>query len=232
MYVVTGSSSGLGREIYRVLKEKENFVIGLDLKDSDFIVDVSNFKSIENFVNQIPKETKEIFGLITSAGVCQGNNIINTNYFGSIDLINALSKKIKIENVVLVGSTLIKLNLIDKILLNYLIENNKDKANEYVLLNKIDDLTTYITSKKALEIYCNEKSKKIDIRINIVNPGLLDTKMTSIFIKNSFFKKIFINKFNKEMPKLINLYDVTNLIYFLLKNKSIYRQSIFIDEGF
>ena len=87
--VVTGSSSGLGFEISKILLESENHsVIGLDINkteiqsdDFHFIEsDLSNRSSVNQLVEEIGKLSgNSLYGIVNVAGISVGKSIVGMN---------------------------------------------------------------------------------------------------------------------------------------------------------
>ncbi|MGB1589422.1 MAG: SDR family NAD(P)-dependent oxidoreductase [Candidatus Poseidoniaceae archaeon] len=87
--VVTGSSSGLGFEISKILLESENHsVIGLDIKKTEiqsddfyFIEsDLSNRSSLNQLVEEIGKLSgNSLYGIVNVAGISVGKSIVGMN---------------------------------------------------------------------------------------------------------------------------------------------------------
>ena len=87
--VVTGSSSGLGLEISKILLESgSHSVIGLDINKSDiqnsdfhFIKsDLSNRTNVNKLVEEIGKLThNSLYGIVNVAGISVGKSIVGMN---------------------------------------------------------------------------------------------------------------------------------------------------------
>tara|TARA_B100000700_G_C14816638_1_gene747827 strand:- start:41 stop:751 length:711 start_codon:yes stop_codon:yes gene_type:complete len=87
--VVTGSSSGLGLEISKLLLESENHsVIGLDINKSEiqsndfhFIKsDLSNRTNVNKLVEEIGKISENsLYGIVNVAGISVGKSIVGMN---------------------------------------------------------------------------------------------------------------------------------------------------------
>ncbi len=112
--ILTGAGSGIGKELTVQLLSKGATVIGLDInkenldklkaeinnneKLSTYVVDISNEKSVNDFVGEILKENESIDGLINNAGIIQPfvkvdklesdiiDKIMNVNFYGPLRL--------------------------------------------------------------------------------------------------------------------------------------------------
>jgi len=88
-FVVTGSSSGLGLEISKMLLDSDNHsVIGLDINETEiqstdfhFIEsDLSNRSSVNKLVEEISKLSGDsLYGLVNVAGISVGKSIVGMN---------------------------------------------------------------------------------------------------------------------------------------------------------
>ena len=87
--IVTGSSSGLGLEISKILLESENYsVIGLDVNETEiqsnnfhFIEsDLSNRTSVDQLVEEISNLSGHyLYGIVNVAGISVGKSIVGMN---------------------------------------------------------------------------------------------------------------------------------------------------------
>lgn len=118
--IITGASSGLGKEIGKILTDNGINVINLSRKPSDYEdipVDLSNDKDILKAVEIINKEHRDIDLLILNSGIMPQANIGEVNFnvddtfkvnvTGSIKIVNGLLNLIKSNHgdIVIVGST-------------------------------------------------------------------------------------------------------------------------------
>jgi NAD(P)-dependent dehydrogenase (short-subunit alcohol dehydrogenase family) len=231
LYIITGAGSGIGKETYNLLKKNKKNVIGVDLINSDLNFDLADFNEIKKCVKYIAKNTNEIEGIVTCAGVSSGDKILDTNYFGSINFIKELKRVKKIDNVVLIGSVLSKSSIIDEILYRLILNNSSIEINKYIKEKNINNLVAYATTKKALNYFCLSEAKNNTYNINIIHPGLVDTNMTKEIINSNMFKSLFYSEYDKVIPSPINPKEVADLIFTIVSSKSITGQSIFIDKG-
>lgn len=66
--VITGSSSGIGKNLRKLFEERGDKVFGISIADDDFIADVSDKSALQNCFNEIEKQTGKIDMLINCAG--------------------------------------------------------------------------------------------------------------------------------------------------------------------
>jgi NAD(P)-dependent dehydrogenase (short-subunit alcohol dehydrogenase family) len=229
MYIVTGSASGIGKSTYNSLKEN-NTVLGVDILSSDIVCDLSVKKNIEDLVfNILPKEGVD--GIVTSAGVIGGKDIIPLNYFGSTRLVRCLYDRYGSVNAILIGSIIFSHTKVNSDLISLLLSDKEEEAISYCKENSLTDTEIYASCKLALNLWARKFIKENkNSRINVVHPSLTKTGMTEQYIKSEVIKIIFSEDINKAYiggPE-----EVSDLICYLIKNsKSVNGQSIFIDNG-
>lgn len=228
MYLVTGSSSGIGKATYEALN-KTDLVIGIDILPSDIICDLSSNENITNLISQL--SNKDIDGVVTSAGVIGGKNTIPVNYFGSVRLVEQLYREYGKVNAVLIGSIIYTHAKTNDHLISLLLENREEEAISFAKNNKLTDTEIYASCKMALNFWMRLFIKNNDnARVNIVHPSLTKTGMTEKYINSEVIKIIFSEDINKAYiggPE-----EVSDLICYLIKNsKAVNGQSIFIDNG-
>jgi NAD(P)-dependent dehydrogenase (short-subunit alcohol dehydrogenase family) len=230
MYIVTGSQSGIGRSVYESLKQTDS-VIGIDIKNSDIICDLSYKEDVERLSSQIYSYNKDISGVVTCAGVNGGHSLIPLNYFGSIRLIENIYNHYGSVNAILIGSIMITQSKADNNLISLLLDNKEQEAIDYCKKSNLTDTEVYSNVKLALKIWCRKFIKdRPKARVNIVHPSLVKTGMTEAYLESEIIKIIFSKSIDRGYiggPE-----EVSGLICYLIKNsKSVNGQSIFVDNG-
>ncbi len=220
---ITGASGGIGSAICKKFIDK-NFTLVLtassneklnNLKqiygDNNFYykVDLADVEILNNCLNEVAKNHKDISVIVNNAGVTednlifrmkneQWNKVIQTNLNSNYQIIkallpNMLSKKygkiIGISSIV--GST-----------------GNPGQAN-------------YVASKSGMiglyKSIASEVAKR-NINVNIISPGFISTTMTENLTneqKDNYLSRIPMSRFGK--PE-----DIANLAYFLAIDDSSY----------
>ena len=237
--LITGANSGIGREVFLKSLEKGYFAIAAVRNPSDFLkeitdsgIDKNKFLAIElhldsqNSVDSFPKRLKKLNKsldyLVLNAGYIETSSVLMTtteslknhmmiNFFSQINLIQSLTKAYFIKkrsgSIVAVSSSAA-------------IDANAGRL-------------AYASSKSALATalrVCSKELGKINIRCNIVAPGLTNTKL----MKNSTEQEqidIFIN--NLSIKRIGNPEEIANVILFLCEDESsfITGQIISVDGG-
>jgi NAD(P)-dependent dehydrogenase (short-subunit alcohol dehydrogenase family) len=230
MYVVTGSASGIGKHVYNSLKQAHQ-VIGIDNMPSDIVCDLSIKDNIKDLVGKLSLLNTHVDGLVTSAGVIGGKNLIPVNYFGSVRLVEYLYKEYGNVNAILLGSIIYTHAKTDSSLIDLLLDDKEEEAVLYSKENHLTDTEVYASCKLALNFWSRKFIKNnINARINVIHPSLTKTGMTESYIDKEIIKIIFSEDIDKAY--LGGPEEVSDLICYLIKNsKSVNGQSIFIDNG-
>lgn len=232
VYVVTGSSSGMGRSCCMKLLEAKASVVGIDLNEctiendcySHIKADVLDEEMIGRIVNDTFVRYGHIDGLVNAAGIF-GNNkpfyeltiedwkrVLSINTTGTFIVSKAVSKHMiaqkrgKIVNISCIRSTIFKQNMA-----------------EYAASK---GAVTSMTSAMALDL------APYNIQVNAVAPGFIYTGMT----KDSFDipevreqSEALIPSGRLGMPE-----DISSVVLFLLSDMSDYvtGSTMFADGGY
>lgn len=220
--LLSGASSGIGKEIANTMHEKGYKVIGLSRKKPEGIpyeyyeCDLTSKESIETVSNQIKKDYPKIDILINCAGVGTGGAIEEVTYedlkwvyevnlFGTIELIKGVlpslrNHKAKIINIGSVAGAI-----------------------------TIPYQTSYSMSKASLQVLTEGlriELKQFDIDVCTVMPGDTKTDFTSnrktVLVKDSpyYYKvKQSINKMEKDEQNGVPPSKVVNVVLKALRKK-------------
>lgn len=230
--LVTGASGIIGKELVKNLVRDNKKVIALtrDLKKIEsFSEDVTkieidlNDKDISHKIDEIIKNHGPLSGFVHCAGFDKLSplylnkadvmeSLFSIHVFSALKIISILSKKdrmVKNSSIVLISSL-----------------STHEGASGHTL---------YASAKGAIEGFIKSAASELSrkkIRINVIIPGVIKSKMSDGFIEKLD---------NEQFQSLIKSYplglgepkDVSNLILFLLSNKSswITGQKIIIDGG-
>lgn len=232
VYIVTGSSSGMGRSCCMKLLEAKACVVGIDMNDGTIDyecythvkADILDEKKIEECVKDTAARFGHIDGLVNAAGVFannkpfyeltteEWNRVQSINTTGTFILSRAVSKKMiaqkkgKIVNISCIRSTIFKQNMADY------------AASKGAVAS--------MTSAMALDL------APYNIQVNAVAPGFIYTGMT----KASFDipevraqSEALIPNGRLGMPE-----DIASVVLFLLSDMSDYvtGSMLFADGGY
>ena len=237
--LITGASSGIGFETFSkcfrnniypiaVIRNYEKFKNNLfhqNLQNNKFSLincDLEDINAVENIVNEVKKITKKLDHLVINAGFIETSaalmttksNIekhLNINFISQILIAQSISKSFFIKQ---------KKGSIVAISSSAAIDANEARM-------------AYAASKSALSTAIRVLSKelgKINIRANIVAPGLTDTKLMQNSTNRDQIDK-FINELS--IKRLGRPEEIASLIHFLSSDESsfITGQIISIDGG-
>lgn len=233
--LVTGAGKGIGLSIVKEAVDEGAFVYALTRSKKDikelkkihntklYFGDVSNSQLIKKIFNDSVKNKKLINGLVNNAGERQRlkfqkisdkkiSDIFKTNFFSVFSLMQIFSNhliKRKLEgSIVNIGSIVGQLGF--------------------------SELTGYASTKTALigltKSFATEMANN-NIRANIVNPGFTKTSFYKKFKRKNKLYKWTISRI--PMKRWGNPHEVSNLICFLISDKSSYitGETINIDGG-
>ena len=237
--LITGASSGIGFETFIQRFKKNIYPIALvrniksfnknltnaNLRNNQYATircDLEDINSVENIVKEVKKITKKLDHLVLNAGFIETSAALMT-------------PKLNIEKH-------LNINFISQILIAQSIAKSffiKQKAGTIVAVSSSAAIDAnearmaYAASKSALSTAIRVLSKelgRVQIRANVVAPGLTDTKL----MRNST-EPDQINKFINELSlkKLGRADEIAKLIHFLSSEDSsfITGQIISIDGG-
>lgn len=225
--LIIGGSGSIGIELVRSLISKDYYVIatGNKVKKKSFFkkigkscpktceyfsYDFSNIKNTKVFLKKINKLHKDIHLVINCSGAINRKNFETEtdDQFQKIMNINFFSPRLIIKNLI----------------------RSMKKKKRGIILNFSSQVskfphpnagTSYEISKICLESLSRNIAfnfGKYGIRSNIISPGTIKSKMQKNMSKKAF--KILKEKI--PLKKIGNPTDVTNLIEFLVSNKSSY----------
>lgn len=238
-YLVTGVTSGIGKDICLTLLKEGAKVIGIARDETKIkeIIDVYSptffrFYSFDleeiNEIESLINKSVETFGKLDGCILCAGKeetvplsvykpekllHLFNINVFSGIEILRLFSKKKNsndASSVIFFSSVMAELGQPGKV--GYC-------ASKAAI--------TGVVKASALEL------AKRKIRVNAILPGVIDTPMTNKLFGNLNDENI--NEIIKKHPLGIGkAEDVTSMAMFLLSNKSSWLtgQNIKIDGGY
>lgn len=236
---VTGASSGIGRAVASALSKDYRLVLaGRNLERLEetrrlcanseehifWAYDLAEVKGIAQSLSELIKERDlKICGFVHSAGIEKTMtlarltlediySLMNVNFFSAVEILKLLvTKKINSKNlksVVFISST--------------------------ASIRGLRGNSIYSASKGALDSFARVMAMELapNVRVNTVNPGLVETPLISRFEQNQELKE---NPLVADYPlkRLGKPEDVACMVEYLMSEKAswITGQSIFVDGG-
>lgn len=234
LYIITGASSGLGKETCRFLDSLGARVVGIARREERLkelqgecknfaykVFDFSKQEGIKELIESIVKEYGKVNGMAYFAGIGRINPLRSENmielkrlfevhFFSAFECIKVLCDKRKSSNlsVVLVSSISSKMSF--------------------------EGLSAYGSAKgaiNALSVISKDELLGLGCRVNAILPGDIDTEMTAH--AREFQAESYQNEAESYPLGKGNARDIANLVAFLLSDISsgIRGQNIAIDGG-
>jgi NAD(P)-dependent dehydrogenase (short-subunit alcohol dehydrogenase family) len=176
---VTGAASGLGAALRRRLEADGDRVIGVDLKGSDIDADLSTPDGRATAAAAIIDATDGVLdGLVPAAGLgppSDGVPMTSVNYFGAIDLLDALTPALSAgasSAVVLISSNSASLVPEHAEFVAALVAGDEDGAR--ALAATLHSAVVYGNTKRALVRAMRRRASALGeagVRCNAVAPG-------------------------------------------------------------
>ena len=241
---VFGGNGGVGSSLVNLLHNNYN-IINIDLNNSDIDTDLLSAHDREKCIDKILNLTEGYFDAVI---FCSGghypmcaSDVVSLNYYSIVEMCNNLKRISKKSfSIILIGSASIQ-ELDEeskKIAKSYLIKTEELVKKELSTkkIFTLESMNQYVISKMSLTLWgiINSIDKKwLDkkIRINIVAPGILDTKLTKQFLKFPVGASI-IRKGGPPLKRFGKPHEVAKLIEFLISDDaSFINGSVFYIDG-
>ena len=242
--VVTGAASGIGAAVSRLLVDRGDRVIGVDLAGSDVDADLSTANGRRAATEQVTRLASGVVdGVVTSAGTSiPGEAMVTVNYFGSVDFVRGLQPalaKSAAPRVALVGS-ISGTHPADSAVVAACLAGDEAGA--------LEAARTAIGEGRSHELYPSSKSAIAQwarttavspgwadqgIAVNVIAPGVVLTPMTAGLVEDPEMKKVM----DAAVPMPLNSYSAPEVIadalaFFLsTANTHITGQVLYVDGG-
>ena len=193
----------------------------LETKFKSYKLNLENNQEIENFFNQLSHDFPILDSMVICSGIAQKRKLI----FDVTD--DEISQIFKINTL----STIKCVKEFCKMTINKY-ETNIILVGSFVEKNGCSCESVYTASKSALSGLCKSLATELGnfgLRINVVAPGFIDTKMNNSLTKAEKEDIADITP----LSRLGNADDVANAIYFLASQEASYitGQTLFVDGG-
>ncbi|PXW30754.1 UNVERIFIED_CONTAM: NAD(P)-dependent dehydrogenase (short-subunit alcohol dehydrogenase family) [Williamsia faeni] len=194
VYVVTGSASGMGREVAAKLIAAGHTVIGVDLKDAEVIADLSTAAGRDGAVKEVLARSEgELSGAVLAAGLGPGRGkdrprlIAEVNYFGVVDLLegfrDALAATDTAKVVVFSSNSTTTVPAVPRRAIRAFLAGDCDKAvRSFRFYGKGASVMAYASSKIAVSRWVRHHAVSprwagAGIRLNALAPGAILTPL-------------------------------------------------------
>ncbi|MCI8376156.1 MAG: SDR family oxidoreductase [Lachnospiraceae bacterium] len=220
--VITGTSSGIGRELAEYFAEEGARVIAVSRKRTEYNNDrilgiQGNIKSYNKVFLEIKQVTNQIHILINNAGIIYYSNLLEAEIEKTKDVFDT--------------------NVISTLMLSTLVANDmKEKKNGGVIVNTLSFASKipsagsgiYAASKAAMESLTRTMSAEFapfEIRVNGYSPGVIRTGMTEPVLEKN--EEQMVNAI--ALHRIGDTRDVVKAVSFLASDESAYLTGINLD---
>ncbi|MGX1694182.1 SDR family oxidoreductase [Microbacterium keratanolyticum] len=245
-YVVTGAASGIGATTVRLLQERGERTIGIDLRDADIDADLSTAEGRTAAVAQaIEASGGVIDGVIACAGISAPKPItMSVNYFGVTEVLEGLLPALRASDTprAAVVSSMASLQPNSARLVEAALSGDEAAtlavAEDLIAQDPRAGRAAYPSSKRAISRWVRresitEKWAGAGIPLNAVAPGTVITPMTQELLNNPEGLALV----DAHVPMPLNYHQPAESIATLLiwltsvENTHMAGQTIYVDGG-
>ncbi|MGR5450500.1 SDR family oxidoreductase [Vibrio sp. PNB22_3_1] len=244
---VTGSASGIGAEVCKMLASEGYSIIGIDRNSDDnftkIAADLATISGRRSAVNEITRLCDgKLDGIICCAGVGvtapSTSLIVGVNYFGVTELIEGLTEsltKVGKASVVVIGSVASTHQQQETAeLAQAMFDSDEEKANHIAEMMGSTHLA-YAASKYAVTAWARKWSVSVankGIRVNIVAPGAVETPLHQASKDDPRFGEA-VKNFVAPMGRNGQPEEIANAVSFLVSEKASFVNGsvLFVDGG-
>lgn len=229
-YAVSGAASGIGAATAERLRADGHRVIGIDLRETDVVADLSTAEGREQAVSRVrelaPEGLTGVVPVAGLAGLTDGDPrlLVSVNYFGAVDLVTGLRPLLERGGpaavVVLSSNSVTTQPGWDPVVAEACLAGDEQRAR--ALAAQRDAVHAYPATKAALAYWARREAVTWiadGIRINAVAPGVVDTAMTQGVRRDPVLGS-FVDAFPTPLARAGRPEEIAALIAFLLSEDS------------
>lgn len=201
VYAVTGSASGMGREVAEKLRDAGHTVIGVDIKQADVIADLSTVEGRRTAADGVLAACEsKLDGAVLAAGLGPGEGpdrprlIAQVNYLGVVDLLDswrpALTAAGSAKVVVFSSNSTTTTPAVPARTIRAFLAHDAEKAVRSVrMFGKNASVILYAASKIAVSRWVRLEAVKNEwaasgINLNALAPGAIMTPLLQEQLSN------------------------------------------------
>jgi len=244
--VITGAGSGIGAMCVELVTQHGDTPIGLDLKNAEFEVDLSDSAALEATVAKVREAYGHVDGIIANAGTQTNSTLdLKVNYYGARDTIRAFRPLLTgSENArIAITASAASLQPTDPQLVELLLDGDRDAALAYgqALADQggMIGYLNYSASKRAIATWVRRVAPTAEfagagIGINAVAPGVVATPMTTELLSTEEGRQLAHGAMPAPYNGTLRPEDIADVLVFLVSglNRSMTGQIIYVDGGF
>jgi NAD(P)-dependent dehydrogenase (short-subunit alcohol dehydrogenase family) len=242
--VITGATSGIGAALSRLLAERGDRVIGVDLAGSDVDADLSTAAGRARAVDEITRLSDGVVdALITSAGTSvPGEAMVTVNVFGTTALVEGLREQLAAASaprVVMVGS-ISGTQTADETVVEACLAGDEAAALEAARAAIADGRAhqLYPSSKSAVAQWARRTAvapgwADAGIAVNVVAPGVVRTPMSAGLFEDPRMKAVMDQAVPMPLHGYAEADDIARVIAFLADASTTHvtGQVLYVDGG-
>lgn len=243
--IVTGSASGIGAAVCKLLQDAGKKVVGVDIAKADVQADLSTSDGRDRAVDDILNQCNGVLdGLVCCAGLGPtakpASLIAAVNFFGATRLLDglypALQKGKNPAAVVVSSNSISHLNEswlqspLGKAFLN-------DDEEQIAKLSDIAENAQIVYAGSKYAVTCHMRSLaeswgKSGVRLNAIAPGVVDTPLLQAGLDDPRFSQA-IREFLPPMGRRADPIEIAEVIAFMMSPQASYLHGsvLFVDGG-